>query len=310
MRDATGATSVSFDVCSRALLIEGDADAAEKVIRHISNIDQTEEVRAKGACGSLCPVCFCPPDDKVAKLCCSNYCQDCFEMWITQASSAEGKFPFLCLNGDCQKAVPMTELSAQLEPSIFNRLLRVALDKHVNQNGDALQFCVTPDCPQVYQLGGARVVQCSSCQISICTACKVEEHEQLTCGEYQLAKAPPNVLRNKIVEDILTLKCPQCKKAFFDFEGCFALMCSNCKCGFCGWCLEDCGKDAHAHVRTCPSKPPGADMFFGSRKDFEKAQTKRQSKELHKFLSTLTDEDREKVLLSIKNDVLDLGIQI
>jgi len=59
--------------------------------------------------------------------------------------------------------------------------------------------------------------------------------------------------RLHIAENILTLKCPraQCGRAFLDYAGCMALTCS-CGCGFCAWCLQDCGGDAHAHVLTCP----------------------------------------------------------
>jgi hypothetical protein len=49
-------------------------------------------------------------------------------------------------------------------------------------------------------------------------------------------------------ENILTLKCPRCGAAFVDFEGCMALNCAVCGVGFCGWCLADCGRDAHEHV--------------------------------------------------------------
>eukprot|EP00966_Prymnesium_polylepis_P058887 1364910-Prymnesium_polylepis.2 len=55
---------------------------------------------------------------------------------------------------------------------------------------------------------------------------------------------------------------PDCRQAFFDFQGCTALECSRCPCRFCGWCLADCGTDAHDHVRQCPEKPPDCDMFF------------------------------------------------
>lgn len=60
-------------------------------------------------------------------------------------------------------------------------------------------------------------------------------------------------LRLKIVNEFLTLRCPRCKAAFVDFSGCFALTCSNqaCRCGFCAWCLKDCGADAHGHVPGC-----------------------------------------------------------
>lgn len=64
-----------------------------------------------------------------------------------------------------------------------------------------------------------------------------------------------NVSRHRlhIAENILTLKCPraQCRKAFVDYSNCMALTCS-CGCGFCAWCLQDCGGDAHAHVLQCP----------------------------------------------------------
>jgi hypothetical protein len=59
--------------------------------------------------------------------------------------------------------------------------------------------------------------------------------------------------RLHIAENILTLKCPraQCGRAFLDYAGCMALYC-QCGCGFCAWCLADCGADAHPHVLQCP----------------------------------------------------------
>ena len=61
--------------------------------------------------------------------------------------------------------------------------------------------------------------------------------------------------RRHIVDEILTLKCPRagCRAAFLDFNGCFALTCGRCGCGFCAWCLADCGDDAHTHVAGCRS---------------------------------------------------------
>jgi len=53
------------------------------------------------------------------------------------------------------------------------------------------------------------------------------------------------------VEECLIPKCPRvgCRKAFIDWEGCFAVYCT-CGCSFCGHCLQDCGADAHDHVKT------------------------------------------------------------
>jgi hypothetical protein len=40
--------------------------------------------------------------------------------------------------------------------------------------------------------------------------------------------------RKKIIEDILTIKCPRqhCRQAFVDFDACFALTCDACTCAF------------------------------------------------------------------------------
>lgn len=46
------------------------------------------------------------------------------------------------------------------------------------------------------------------------------------------------------------LRCPRCKCAFEDFDGCLALTCGNIECNasFCAVCLKDCGTDAHQHL--------------------------------------------------------------
>merc|ERR1740117_41825 len=73
-----------------------------------------------------------------------------------------------------------------------------------------------------------------------------------------------------IIERILQLACPRCGQAFpevldgeLGFSGCFALTCvrAACGCAFCAYCLEDCGNDAHAHVRTRQCSPYNEGLF-------------------------------------------------
>ena len=112
-----------------------------------------------------------------------------------------------------------------------------------------------------------------------------------------------------VVDDILTLRCPRCKTAFLDFEGCFALSCGTCPCKFCGWCLHDCGsQDAHPHVKACLHKEVGAEQYFGTKEMFQNAQNKRREAKLLAFLSDLSLEDRRKTMESISQDLKDLGI--
>ena len=78
--------------------------------------------------------------------------------------------------------------------------------------------------------------------------------------------------------------------AFIDFDGCFALKCSMCPCHFCGWCLADCGGDAHAHVRSCRHKPAGAnDPYFGTKEQFEEAHRQQQRGKLRSYLNQQVD---------------------
>jgi len=144
----------------------------------------------------------------------------------------------------------------------------------------------------------------------ICTKCKIIEHEGLTCNENLIASMPPDSLRNKVIEDFLTLKCPRCSKAFLDFDGCFALKCSACPCAFCGWCLQDCGTDAHPHVIKCSSKPKENKSYFGSFEQFEVAQHKRQQKLLSTFLDSLDPVKKRKLLLSMAVELKDYELNL
>lgn len=114
-------------------------------------------------------------------------------------------------------------------------------------------------------------------------------------------------IRHKVVDEILTVKCPMCRQAFVDFEGCFALTCSRCGCGLCAWCGRYCGIDAHEHVRTCSaSQAPGA--LFGSSKQFNEALRRRRTKRLRDFLHGLDTEMRGPLLEALSGDLKDLGI--
>ena len=82
--------------------------------------------------------------------------------------------------------------------------------------------------------------------------------------------------REHIIERILTLQCPRCSQAFIDWNGCVALTCAaaGCGCGFCGWCLADCGEDAHHHIQyECSFRAtefdPTSDYFFPKKEQVE-----------------------------------------
>lgn len=88
------------------------------------------------------------------------------------------------------------------------------------------------------------------------------------------------LLHLEITDSILNLRCPRCKVAFAEFDGCMALTCgqNSCRAGICAWCLKDCGGDAHQHVLKCPSSLSKG-SYFGTAAQFE-SHHKNRRKEL------------------------------
>jgi hypothetical protein len=115
--------------------------------------------------------------------------------------------------------------------------------------------------------------------------------------------------RNHIVQEILTLHCPRCGGAFLDFDGCLALSCPapGCACGFCVVCLEDCGNDAHAHVRACKYANT-AGRAHAATDDIRRAQNAWRLEKLREFIMPLSAHLAQRVLLSLKQEFQDLGL--
>ena len=116
----------------------------------------------------------------------------------------------------------------------------------------------------------------------------------------------------RIREDVLTLKCPRDGQAFLDFEGCLSLKCSRCPCHFCGWCLADCGDDAHAHIRECADKPAAArnDPYFATMDVFDGHWRRRRQALVHAQLQMLDATVRAGVERELRQDLLEIGIRL
>jgi hypothetical protein len=118
--------------------------------------------------------------------------------------------------------------------------------------------------------------------------------------------------KKKVIEDILTLKCPrqQCRRAFIDFEGCFALTCDSCRCAFCAYCLHDCGDDAHMHVGSCQYNLAPGKSVFASIAVFERAQRERRTRLLRQYFAKYVEADMRAPLVgAMARDFADLGIE-
>jgi predicted protein tyrosine phosphatase len=121
--------------------------------------------------------------------------------------------------------------------------------------------------------------------------------------------------KNYVAEHILTLHCPECSQAFFDFTNCFALWCSRCECAFCAYCQESCrhaNNDAHMHVARCKFNiAPGKSIFAG-RKIFEYSQNLRRCRKVKEYLEQELPDlpGRIEVVVGIQTDLEGLGMAV
>merc|ERR1712232_913050 len=130
-----------------------------------------------------------------------------------------------------------------------------------------------------------------------------------------------------ICDEILTMRCPRCKMAFTDWDGCNALYCTyaGCGCNFCAFCLKDCGggvkfgqneierrgDDAvHKHVNECKYAKGIGHGNDGRVQSQVWSQIRKER--IEDCLETMceTVEQRQKVVDNLKKELDDLGIVI
>merc|ERR1712060_955533 len=147
----------------------------------------------------------------------------------------------------------------------------------------------------------------------ICVEQEERFQQRLAMMREQLASAAAmdqELSRHRVqIAELLTLKCPRCHQAFFDFEGCFALKCASCGCGFCAWCLADCGHDAHAHVLLCDASNRQG-RHHGSWDDFIMVQRSRRRAAVAAYMDPLRAAMRDRVLNACAQDFADLDLDI
>jgi len=133
--------------------------------------------------------------------------------------------------------------------------------------------------------------------------------------------------QKEIVDNILTMRCPRCKMAFADWDGCNAVYCTyaGCGCNFCPFCLKDCGggvkfgqqeivragDDAvHRHVQTCENAKGIGHQNDGrvQRDVWNRIRKQRVEKCLKEKCSTI--KQRQTVVDNLKTHFDELGLTI
>ena len=111
-----------------------------------------------------------------------------------------------------------------------------------------------------------------------------------------------------ILDNILTLKCPHCQSAYFDFDGCLSLQCKNCKKYFCAKCHEKqkSSKWSHAHVSAC--KMGGYTGLFHKRDLVQKIQNHMRVRNLKDYIDR--NPDKKHLIHKLRKELNDLNITV
>lgn len=128
--------------------------------------------------------------------------------------------------------------------------------------------------------------------------------------------------RLRIMDTIVTLRCPHCSLAILDFDGCFAVEHRaddtvhghGCGLFFCGWCLAKFlnNTDCHIHVKSCAHNLHPRTYFGTFPADFNRVHGARRRNLVLQYLqdNIPDDKEREETTKAIRVDLTDVGIDI
>jgi hypothetical protein len=237
-----------------------------------------------------CCVCKEYYADEAGIFCSSEHllCEECFHGYVgslseTAGSSSVNKEDQLTCP-ECRSPYDLQAVAGHCSPAVFTKfhqvLTKLKSDKEVQQ---AILVAEAKHVAQLKQLK--------------------EQSDNI--------ELRAQLLRVEITE-ILSLKCPRCKAVFVDFDGCFALTCSrnSCACGFCAWCLKDCGPDAHAHVINCAENGANG-AVYSDLNAFNRHHSARRKKRIIEILNGEPDvKVQKRVKELIARELFDLGITL
>ena len=111
------------------------------------------------------------------------------------------------------------------------------------------------------------------------------------------------------LREALTDRCPRCGAAFLDFSGCCALSCFRCGCGFCAWCLADCGRDAHRQLANCQRNLAPGRNVFASEALWQQGRRQRRQEAATALLQPLPVDEARSVVEEVRQELVDVGLQ-
>ena len=260
-----------------------------------------------------CVICYGRSDTRL-NTCGHPLCTDCGQQHLATCI-ADLTLPVCC--PECDVVLLQEDLRTMGHTSAINI---AAVRMFANRtHRDDVAHCRTPDCPQMFDASQTDVT-CPVCLFHQCTRCGEASHPGETCEECRARiehEASPDYRIERAIAHVqaslLAPSCPSCNAAFIDFSGCFALHCSVCSVGFCGYCLASTGSaDPHAHVAQCkflkkhfPDLGSGYWGGHGGSNTFTRCMRVRLAQRVAEYLKEACSDDteRRRVVAGLGDDI-------
>ena len=313
------------------LTASGSSSALDKVFLELKGLI-TLEIQTCPHVGAVddCLICYGPieNDNYELSVCNHSYCTGCLQRQFFSAEQQQDiSLPVVCFK--CRSPYSYGDILALASAPALSFMKYSAVEIYLLKNSAKYTHCVVPSCDQILDLSGHEVpvnasdekrlggtaVHCDTCGISYCLFCSerdgkpVPKHKGNDCTTVGSTSGIDFYLHLNKINSLLCLRCPRCSQVFIDFTGCFALSCSNsaCGCGFCGFCLKDCGSDSHSHVVKCCDNPKKS--LFDSFENFNKIHVKKRCVLVTEYMRNISDLGLKASLLSnCEVSFRDLGI--
>ncbi|KAK0669096.1 hypothetical protein QBC41DRAFT_112607 [Cercophora samala] len=244
----------TFDVVSdpKQIVVTGSAEDIKLAMDMVkARTERSGATATKPSTAEDCSICWMEPENPIITSCNHTYCTDCFEqLCVSATSSGKADFILRCEGNSskCQQAFSLHFLQERLSSQLFEDILKASFKSHVSHRPDALRYCPTPDCGQIYR-AATGTFTCPHCLTPVCTTCFVS-HQGMTCADHKFVSSGGDIALKQAKQRLGIKDCPKCKTAMEKTDGCDHMTCGGCGIHICWKCLKTfgTGKDCYAHM--------------------------------------------------------------
>lgn len=281
---------------NRIIKVTGTKESIMKFEGDFRKYFNTQNVKNRVAVNKNkeCAFCLCDLTNPFSLMSCAHTaCENCFSDMIR----SQANLPIVCQYENCNQPIFLTDLKRLCanNKETLRKINEKAFYDYLEKNMAKFRRCPKNDCNQIVRLtdlliakdkgeerknGGCEIMACNICEALYCMYCSNRKkkpcflHYNILCNDF----CSENDFSGKVEQytkeiiELLYNKCPNCHAIFDSFTGCCAVTCDNCKCSFCGICVEFHSNDAHSHVANCPKNPQKGQLFLSDLeiKDVEK----------------------------------------